>query len=343
MQSPVTPFRLPLVSALLLFLACLAGGLGQAQERTASHPVAAALVHPSSFPRILVWLPQERRVVEQALSETIVRQGLDRGELYYKIVDDVDAFEGAARSGVFNVCVIFEPQETVLRTALLKGLIRRGQGIVVVGAGAGARAAADELGVALEEPLPKKMPDRMTFAANPGINLSGSISISGKVLYPRKQGSVTVAAYEKPDRPAALLDMAEKGRLLAMPFSLTASAYRAGSSAPYSLLLRAAVLAVVSDKPGPGGPEAEGVTIASPSGQPVSTRVKVTVSPGSRVLWANAGGRIEGNTISFEVQANRIPRNLYYLYMPKAAGQTASSAEIFAEQDGKYLSQGIIR
>jgi hypothetical protein len=342
MQSRSIHTRLILVSLLVAVVAGLPQGRAQAREQAAAGPVIAVPVHPSSFPRILVWLPKESRVVEQALSEAIVRQALDREDIYYKIVDNEDALEASSRTGLFNACLLFEPEEMMLRKEFLKDVTRRGQGVVLIGTGASARSAAERLGFVLDEPSPKKKPAGLIVAPNRGMNLSGDVPISGRVLYPRKKGSLVVASYAGSGKSAALLDQSGKSRVLVMPFPLTKSSYQAGTAAPYSLLLRAVVLAVVPEKDEAEGPTAEGLSVTSPSG-PASVRLKVTLPPGSQLLWAGTGGRIERNTVIFDIQADQQPRSVYYLYQAHVAGSAASSAELFVQQNGAYLSQGIVR
>ena len=174
------------------------------------------------------------------------------------------------------------------------------------------------------------------------MDLSGSVPITGRVLVPKKRGSLAVAFYDGSSRPAALLDRSGTGRVLVMPFPLTHSAYRAGAGAPYSLLVRAAVLAIVPEKDEPGGPEAAGLSLASPSG-PVRVRIRMTPPPGSQLLWAGAEGKLERNAVLYEIETDRQQRSLYYLYQSHIPGAETPSAEIFIEQNGAYRSQGIIK
>jgi hypothetical protein len=289
------------------------------------------------FPRILLWLGREGRVVEQAVSENIVKQAFEQENLYYKVVDSEDTFRALAMSGIFNTYVLLEPQE-MPEADWLKERIERGHGVVIIGSGEISRALAEKFEFSLEELSAKQPPSMITFRDGADTGLSGTMPLSGKAFSPGKQGAKPAAFYSPSDLPAALLDHSGKGKLLLMPLSLSRSAYQGGTPALYGMVLRRMVLSAAPNGDEPDGAVCGGFLVSSAQG-PVKAVIKKTLAAGDRVLWTNADGVVKQNSLSYEMTAVKEPRSLLYLYQPSAVG-SGGEVEAFFECNGKLLSQG---
>jgi hypothetical protein len=305
------------------------------REVTVSGPIETKRLE-ATFPRVLVLRGREGRVVEQAVAETMLQQAFDQEDVFVRMVDSEDAFMALAMTGIFNVFLLFEPEEQ-LRTGWLKERIEQGRGVVIIGSGAAPRAMAEELGFAFQE-QPARSRITVTFTDPSPLAVSGTVPVSGKSLQVRKAGAQTAAFYESPDEPALVIDGSKKGKVVVLPLSVSRSAYEDGTAALYSLVLRKAGLFAAADR------DAEGlrsgaISVAAPGGA-VASRVFETVPAGSKVLWSNLESTVSGSTITWQLTADREPRKLLYLYQPNATEQSGRSAEVFYECGGKYVSQG---
>jgi hypothetical protein len=305
---------------------------------TISGPVAAARTF-APFPRVLIWAGREGRIVEQAVSDTIINQAFQEENLYYKIVDSEEHFSSAAMTGMFNIYVLFEPDELPSNAAWLRERLERGQGVVIIGAGESARALAEKFGISLEEVTGKKGSSVLAFTRDGGIGLSGTLPVTGKILSPRKRGAVTIAVDEISGLPAALVDPSHKGRLVVMPLSFSSSAFKSGTTALYSLALRTTALSTAPEEDGAGGPVAGGISLSARAGE-VRTRIRETLPAGSTVLWTNAGGKAGTDSILYEVTAGPEPAKLLYLYQPPKTGGNPPAAEVSYDCNGIFVSQG---
>jgi hypothetical protein len=305
---------------------------------TVSGPVHASRLN-TPFPRVLVWLGRDGRIVEQAVSEALVKQAFEQKDLYYKVVDSEEEFSSQAMTGIFNAYILLEPQEMPLKAGLLKDKIDHGDGIVIIGSGRTAQNLAEDLGFTFQEATTKKSPVIINFNEHAGLGLSGTMPVSGKILYPRKKGTTSAAVYSSPKQPAALIDLSRKGKLLVMPISLSQSAYHAGTTGLYSLVLRSAGVFAAGDTLDAAGPGTGVLSISSPEA-PCFARIREVLPPGSIVLWTSADGKAEKNIITFEVKADKEPRTLMYLYRPSLENSSSPAAEIYYQCGDTFMSQG---
>lgn len=293
----------------------------------------------SSFPRVLLWLGREGRLARQAVSETIVKQAFEQEDLYYKTVDSEEDFVSQAMTGTFNTYVLFEPQEMPAKTDWLKDRLERGQGVVIIGSGEITRAVAEEFGFTFEESSAGKGPDMLTLTENTGLGLSGNLPVNGKTLYPQKRGTKSAAVYSSSNKPAALIDVSYKGKIVLMPLSLSESAFQGGPVPLYSLVVRKAAFFAAPETEEAGGHAAGQLAVSSPGG-PTKARVREVLPSGSQVLWTNADGKGDKNTITYELKADREPRKLLYLYQPSVSQKGSPVTEIYYECGGAFMSQG---
>jgi len=290
----------------------------------------------ATFPRVLLWLGGSGTEVEQALTNSLVKDAFDQEGLYYKVVRSAEDFTDQAMTGLFNTLVMVEPDEPLDKPEWLQENIGRGLGVLLIGSGDAARSVAESLGFTFGETFLASAGTTITLDAKAGLGLSGSFPVSGQALVPQKKGARQAAAYND-KKPAVLVDAARKGKVLLLPFSLSRSAFDAGTTSLYSLLLRTASVAA-----SPDSEEAEGtgqIVVTSLAGA-VRARIKEVLPPGSKVLWTNADGSVSGNTITYELTADREPKKLQYVYRPAGQEKARTSTEVFYDCDGAFESQG---
>lgn len=273
----------------------------------------------ASFPRVLIWIGRESRVLEQAVSETIVKQAFEQEDVYYKIADSEEDFTVQTRTGIFDTYILFEPGELHETPDWLDDRLERGQGVVIIGAQEPAVTLARKFGVALKEAPPET--SMLTFAPDSGLDLSGNVPVSGKMFSPRKRGARIAASYAPGNLPAALIDETRKGKLLLMPFSPAGSAVKDGTHALYGLILRKAAF-FAAPRTDEAGEIVAGALTVSSRDSPVDAKITETLPPGSKIFWTSGKGVVEGNSIFYEFQADKEPRRLLYLYRTGKAGQT---------------------
>jgi hypothetical protein len=124
-----------------------------------------------------------------------------------------------------------------------------------------------------------------------------------------------------------------------IPFSLTQSALNAGTTSPFSLLLRSAILAVVPVQEDAGAVASVQLLVSSPAG-PVKTQIVETLPPGSKVLWTSVAGSFRNGALAFDLTAGPEPQKIICLFQPPNPASVKTSTEVFSECDGKPVSQG---
>lgn len=294
----------------------------------------------TAFPRVLLWRGRTSSAVEQALAETLIKQAFDGEALYYREVESAEAFAQQAMTGMFNTYVLFEPDAILKSPAWLIAGIEQGQGLVLIGSNDVARSIAETFGFTLSAAAPGKSAT-LSFTGHSELGLSGSLPISGNILSPRKKGAKSAAVLLPENRPAVLIDETGKGKVIVIPLSLSRSALDSGASAQYGFLLRSATLYAAPEDNEAGGAATGGLTVSSPGGRVVA-KVKQVLPQGSKVLWTNADGSIDGNTITYEFSVDAEPQKLLYLYLPQGAAKAPSITELYYECGGKMVSQGKI-
>ena len=307
------------------------------QTLTVSGPVeikrSATLV-----PRILILAGgQNRTAIEQAVTEKLLKESFEQEEAYVKTVTAVEDFSAQALTGLFNTYVLFEISEMLDTVDAVRSGLARGHGVVVAGSGERSRSVAEALGFEFGTPLSGNVP-AITFSGATGLGLSGTMPISGKPLPPRKRGAQAVAVF--PDgRPAVLLDASEKGKTIVIPFSLTQSALTAGTTSPFSLLLRSAILAVVPMQEDAVNVASAQLMVSSPTG-PVKAKIIETLPRGAKVLWTSIPGSFRNGALTFELTAEPEPQRIVWLFLPANQAAATTDSEVFSECNGKLVNQG---
>lgn len=290
------------------------------------------------MPRILILAGGENSTaIEQAVMEKLLKESFEQEGAYVKTVSAAEDFSAQALTGVFNTYVLFEIDAMLDTVEAVRSGLGRGHGVVVAGSGERSRAVAEALGFEFGPALSGNIPG-ITFTGAAGIGLSGTMPISGNTLPPRKRGAQAVAVF--PDgRPAVLLDEMEKGRVIVIPFSLTQSALSAGTTSPFSLLLRSAIFAVVPAREDAAGVASVQLLVSSPTG-PVRTRIIETLPRGAKVLWTSIAGSFRDGALAFELTADAEPQRIICLFQPADPAMVRTASEVFSECDGKLVSQG---
>lgn len=289
-------------------------------------------------PRILILAGGENSTsIEQAVREKLLKDSFEQEGVYVKTVTTVDDFSAQALTGIFNAYVLFEINGMLDIVEAIRSGLARGHGVVVAGSGERSRAVAEALGFQFGPALSGNVPG-ITFSGASGLGLSGTMPISGNTLTPRKRGAQAVAVF--PDgKPAVLLDVMDKGRTIVIPFSLVQSALNAGTTSPFSLLFRSAVLAVVPGQEDAGSVVSGQLLISSPAG-PVKTQIVETLPRGAKVLWTSTAGSFTNDALTFELTAGPEQQRIIYLFQPADPAMVKTTTEVFSECDGKFVSQG---
>ena len=307
------------------------------QALTVTGPVeiqrSAALV-----PRILILAGGENSTaIEQASREKLLKESFEEEGAYVKTVFSVEDFSSQALTGLFNTYVLFEINGMLNTVEAIRSGLAAGHGVVLVGSGDRSRAVAEALGVEFGTPLSGTV-HSITFSGATGLGLSGTMPISGKALPPRKRGAQAVAVFSD-GSPAVLLDAAEKGKTIVIPFSLTQSALSAGTTSPFSLLLRSAIQTVVPAQEDAVNVASMQLIVSSPTG-PVKAKIIETLPPGARVLWTSMPGSFRNGILTFELTAEPEPQMIICLFQPANPATVKTAYEVFSECDGKLVSQG---
>jgi hypothetical protein len=182
----------------------------------------------------------------------------------------------------------------------------------------------------------------LQFTEDSGMELSGTVPISGRILLPRKNNAKPVAILAEDKRPAMLIDTAGKGRVVVMPFSLTRSALDSGATSLYSLLLRTAVLTAAPEADEQSGISSIELLVSAPSGS-VRAHLVERLPRGTKIIWTTTEGTVKNNSIIFDLIANNEPQRLTYQCQFPAGNKTPAVTEVFFECNEKLMSQGKIK
>jgi len=294
----------------------------------------------SSVPRVLLWLGRTGSPVQRVFAEKIVKEAFDGDGVFTMIVDTAEAFTIQVMSGDFNTAVLFETEEPLDRSDRLQDQVARGMGLVVIGPEDKTRLTAETFGFTFLE-MRTTAPALLLLTNVPGMELSGTVPVSGRILLPQKKGAKPAALLAGERKPAVLVDTAGNGKVIVMPFSLTRSALDAGTTSLYSLLLRAAVHDAAPENDELTGASSSELLVSAPSGS-VRARVVETLPAGTRVLWTNAEGTVKNNTILYDLIADKEPQKLLFVYRSPAGSKNQSFSEVFFECNENLVSQGTI-
>jgi hypothetical protein len=293
----------------------------------------------ASIPRVLILSNREdSTVIERAITDKLLKEAFAEESVHLKTVTSAGDFTNYALTGLYNVYLLLEVESAPDTVEVLRNGLVQGRGVILAGSGEWTRALAEALDFRFDNPLPGRS-GSITFPADSGLGITGTVPVSGRFLPPRKRGARVVATL--PDgHPAILSDVQDKGKVLVMPFSLVQSALNAGTTDLFSLLLRSSVLTVAPEHEAPGSIAAMQLLVSAPSGSQEKTRIVETLPPGAKVFWTNIPSSSKDGTLTFELTAESEPKKVLYLFQPAEAGGTRTSTEVFMECDGKFVSQG---
>ncbi len=309
------------------------------QELTVSAPIVV-IKSSDAIPRVLLWIDRNDTAVQQAFAAKIVKQAFEGDDVYYGTVDSEEDFTDRAMSGEFNTLVLFETDVLPERTDWLMDRISRGQGLVIIGSEDRTRMIAEIFGFRFRE-APPAAGTMLLLTDKSGMGLSGTIAVSGRLLQPQKKSAKVAALFAGDKKPAMLIDEVGKGQVIVMPFSFTRSALDTGSTSIYSLLLRTAVRIAAPENGEQTGVSSIELLVSAPSG-PIRTRIVETLPPETRVIWMNARGIEQNNTILYDLSADKEPKKLLSLYRIPAGSNTPAFTDVFFECNGKLMRQGKI-
>jgi len=293
----------------------------------------------ASIPRILLWSgAEDSTTIERAVTEKLQKEAFAGESVYLKTVADGADFTNYALTGLYNIYVLLDIESAPDTAEVLRSGLAKGRGIILSGSSERIRALAEALDFRFDNPLPGNS-GSITFPADSGINITGTVPVSGRLLPPRKRGARAVATF--PDgRPAILLDLQDKGKVIVMPFPLVQSALNTGMTDLYSLLLRSSVLAAAPESEGPGGIASVQLLVSAISENREKARVVETLPAGAKVVWTSIPHAAKDGALFFELTADREPAKILYVFQPSAPGATKTSTEVFTECGGTFVSQG---
>ena len=295
----------------------------------------------ASIPRVLIWSGNdESTTIERAIADKLQKEAFAGESVYIKTVTNGGDFTNYALTGLYNVYVLLDTDSAPDTAEILRNGLAKGRGIILAGSGERTRALAEALEFRFGDPLPGNA-GSISFPADSGIGITGTVPVSGRFLPPRKRGARAVATL--PDgQPAVLYDVQDKGKVIVMPFPLTRSAMTAGMTDLYSLLLRSSVLAAVPDHDAPESVASMQLMVSSNSGGQEKARVVETLPAGAKVVWTSIPHSLKNNALIFELTAEREPAKILYLFQQAGPGAAKTSTEVFTECGGRSVSQGTV-
>jgi len=308
------------------------------QPLTVGGPVAV-MRSAAPIPRVLIWSSEEdSTAIERAVTDKLLKGAFEAESVYIKTVANAGDFTNHALTGLYNVYLILDPDSAPDTAEVLQDGLKKGRGIILAGSGEHTRALAEALDFRFGSPLPGNR-GSITFPADSGLGITGTIPVSGRFLPPRKRGARAVATL--PDgQPAFLYDVQDTGKVLLMPFPLTQSALNAGMTDLYSLLLRSSVLTAVPENGTAESIASMQILVSSASGEQEKARIIETLPPGAKVVWTSLPHTVKDGTLTFELTAEREVKKVLYLFQPADPDMTKTSTEVFTECGGKFMSQG---
>lgn len=294
-----------------------------------------ALAAAGPVPRLLVWAGRENdSAIGRALTEKMLREAFETESVFFKVVTDADAFSREAAAGPYNAYLLFEIDSMLDAEETLRSVLSRGHGVVIAGAGERARGLAERFGFRFTA----APGGYLAFPSGSPLGLSGTMPFAGPA-YAAARKDAAVLAVLSDDHPAILSAAEDKGRIMVIPFPLVRSALAAGTSLPYSLLLRAAVLTTAPAAEEGGLTTAAQFTLSAPSG-PARARLSAELPAGTKLLWSNLPAAVRNSTVTFEFTAEPAGRRIVALFRSEKPGLPAPAFEAAYECDGMFVSQG---
>lgn len=294
---------------------------------------------PASIPRVLIWSgTDESTTIERAVSDKLQKEAFSGESVYLKTVANSGDFTSYALAGLYNVYVLLDADSAPDTAEVLRNGLAKGRGVILAGSGERTRALAEALGFRFDSPLPGST-GSITFPADSGIGITGTIPVSGRILPPRKRGARAVATL-RDGQPAILADVQDGGKVIIMPFPLVQSALNAGMTDLYSLLLRSSVLAAVPEHDAQEGIASMQLLVSSNSGEEEKARIVETLPAGAKVVWTNLPHTVKNGAVVFELTAERDAAKVLYLFQQAGPAPAKTFTEVFTQCDGKSVSQG---
>jgi hypothetical protein len=292
----------------------------------------------ASIPRVLIWSSEDdSTTIEQAVIDKLLKEAFEAESVYIKRVTKAGDFTAYALAGQYNVYLLIEVDGPPDTAEVLQNGLAKGHGVILAGSRERMRALAEALDFRFGSPLPGNSRN-ITFSADSGLGLTGTMPMSGTFLPPRKRGARAAATL--PDgQPAILYDVQDKGKVIVMPFSMVQSALNAGTMDPYSLLLRSSVLTASPEREA-GSIASMQILVSSTIAGQETTRITETLPQGAKVLWTSIPPSTKDGPLTFELITEREAKKVLYLFQPAEPGGTKTSTEVFMECGGTFVSQG---
>jgi hypothetical protein len=293
------------------------------------------------IPRVLIWSGgDDFTAIERAVSAKLQKEAFAGESVYLKTVTSAEDFTNYALTGLYSVYLLLDADGGPDTAEVLRNGLARGRGIILAGSGERMRALAEALDFRFGNPLPGSS-GSITFPADSGLGITGTIPVSGRLLPPRKRSARAVATL--PDgKPVVLYDVQDKGKVVLLPFSLTRSAQNAGTTELYSLLLRSSVLTAAPENEAPGSIASMQLLVSAYSAGEEKARIIETLPPGAKLVWTSIPCTVKDGALVFELTVEREAKKVLYLFQPAETGGAKTSTEVFTECGGKFVSQGKI-
>lgn len=307
------------------------------QPLTVTGPVQ--LIRSSAtFPRVLLWSgTEDASRIDRVFAETIVREAFELEDLYLHVVSSAEDFANQAATGIYNVYLLLNVGGLLDPVSVIRSGLASDTAVIIAGSDERSVAIAEAFGFRFGRPRSGSNLG-VTFPEGSGARIAGTLPVSGRILPPTKPGAKIVAELSDDRQPAVLLDTAEGGAMMVIPFSLTRSALNAGTSSMYALLLRSAVQAVAPDRGEAGDIGTMQLRYWAPTG-PVKARIVETLPVNASMIWASETGPSRYSSETFDITAMPEPRTILYLYRLRGLDRPTSS-EVFCECGGNLIRQG---
>ncbi len=291
----------------------------------------------SPVPRVLVLRSALEGEAKGVVARKLLEEAFDREGIFHTIVDRPADFAGRAGSGLYNIFVLFEPDEMPEGIEALKQRVQDGDGLVIIGDGRVSMTIAEIFGFSFAPALPDDT-RLLDVGGELRAALTGTLPVCGPLLPPSRKDGRSLALISGSRQPAMLVGTQGKGKVLVMPFSVTRSAVETGSIPLYGLLLCTALPSVQPEHESPGGVIARELTVIAAEGS-VRARIIDRLPAGSQVLHSSSAV-VKDGAIVHEVTADKKPRRLLYLYRPPAGGSGQVSRDVQYECGGNFISAG---
>jgi len=273
--------------------------------------------------------------VERALSEKILREAIGDQGYFSKTVSSPEDFATEALSGLYTIYVLLDIDSTLDTADTLRAVLDRGHSVILAGSNARTRSLAEQLGIRFER---LSNASYITFPAGSSLSLGGNIPFAGEGYSPSLKGAQNLAVFSN-DQPAILSGRAGTGTLMVFPVSLIRSALAAGTSGPYSLLLKSMILSAAPEQEEGASVSMGQITFTSPTG-PVKTRIFVPLSEGAQLRWSSHKNSVKNGTAMFELTADETSQRITYLVQTAKPEVGKRPIDVQYECEGAFLSQG---